>query len=98
MKNKKRPEYASINHKDEAKKLNRVIGQIEGVRKMLEEKRKLKSVLMQCKAIRSAMQSVEARIVKAHLEVALDDIVKLEKKKNRAEKVAELEELFRQAS
>jgi len=99
MKNKKnRAEYADVKHKDEIKKLNRVIGQLEGVQKMLGEKRKLEAVLTQCKAIHSALKSVETRILKAHLEAALDGIVKLEKKKNRAEKVAELEELFRQAS
>jgi len=95
---KNKAEYANISHKDEVKKLNRVIGQVEGVQKMLAEKRKLEAVLIQCKAIHSALKSVESRLVKAHLEVALDNIVKLEKKKNRAEKVAELEELFKHAS
>lgn len=95
---KRAEEYSHIDHEDEIKRLNRVIGQIEGVRKMLEDKRKLEDVLIQCKAIHSALKSIETRILKAHLEVALDEIVKLEKKKNRAEKVAELEELFKQAS
>jgi DNA-binding FrmR family transcriptional regulator len=97
-KNKRKAEYANIDHEDEIKRLNRVIGQVEGVSKMLEEKRKLEDVLIQCKAIHSALRSIESRIVKSHLEVALDEITKIEKKKNRAEKVAELEELFRQAS
>ena len=97
MKKKKRAASASI-HKDEIKKLNRIIGQIEGVRKMLGEDRKLEAVLMQCKAIRSALKSIESRILKTHLEVVLDDIARLDKKKSRAEKVAELEDLFKQAS
>src|SRR5689334_8836750 len=99
MKSKKqrRAEYAHISHKDEIKKLNRVIGQIEGIRSMLQDQRKLEDVLIQCKAIHSALKSVESRLIKAHLEVALDDIVKMEKKKNRAERVAELEDLFRRA-
>lgn len=98
MKKKNRAEYANIDHHDEMKKLNRVIGQIEGVRKMLDEQRKLESVLMQCKAIHSALRSIESRIIKAHLEVALDEVVKLDKKKHRAERVAELEALFKHAS
>jgi CsoR family transcriptional regulator, copper-sensing transcriptional repressor len=97
-KDKKRPEYEAIDHSDEIKRLNRIVGQIEGVQKMLEEQRKLQDVLMQCKAIHSALKSIESRIVKSHLEVALDEIVKIDKKKNRAEKVAELEELFKHAS
>lgn len=95
---KKNKSSNRIDMSDEVKRLNRVIGQIEGIRSMLKEGRKLDAVLMQCKAVHSALRSVETRIVKTHLEAALDDIVKIEKKKNRAEKVAELEELFKQAS
>jgi CsoR family transcriptional regulator, copper-sensing transcriptional repressor len=97
-KDKKREEYSHIDHSDEIKRLNRIIGQIEGVRKMLDEQRKLEDVLIQCKAVHSALKSIETRIIKAHLEVALDEIVKIEKKKNRAEKISELEELFKYAS
>ena len=95
---KKHEEQPLVDHSDEIKRLNRVVGQIEGVRKMLEDQRKLEDILMQCKAIHSALKSVEMRILKTHLNVALDEIVKIDKKKNRAERVAELEELFKHAS
>ena len=97
-KKNKNAEQSGLDHSDEIKRLNRIVGQIEGVRKMLEEKRKLEAVLIQCKAIHSALKSIETRILKTHLDAALDEIVKIEKKKNRAEKVAELEELFKHAS
>ena len=87
--------YEKFAYADELKRLNRIVGQVEGVKKMLEEKRKLDDVLIQCKAVHSALKSIEQRIVKVHLEAALDEVVKLEKKKTRAEKVAELEELFK---
>lgn len=95
---KDRANYAHIDTSDEVKRLNRVIGQIDGIRSMLKDQRKLEDVLMQCKAVHSALKSIETRIVKAHLEVALDEIAKIEKKKNRAEKLSELEDLFKQAS
>ncbi len=95
---KDRAEYAGFEHGDEIKRLNRVIGQVEGVQKMLEDQRKLEDVLTQCKAIHSALKSVESRIIKAHVEVVLSDAVKFDKKKDREEKVLRLEELFRQAS
>ena len=98
MKTKKREEYNHLDLADEMKRLNRIVGQIEGIRKMLEEQRKVQDVLMQCKAIHSALKSIETRIFKAHLEVVLDDIVKLDKKKTRAEKIDELEDLFKQAN
>ncbi len=83
---------------DEVKRLNRIVGQIEGVSKMLKDGRKLDDVLIQCKAIHSALRSIESRVVKAHLEMALDDIANTEKKKNKAEKISELEELFKYAA
>lgn len=95
MKQKQRPEYNHIDYSDEMKRLNRVVGQLEGIRKMLEEQRRLDDVLMQCKAIHSALRSIESRLLKAHLEVALDEVSRLEKRKNREQRVAELEELFR---
>jgi len=97
-KNKKDAEETRIDHGDEIKRLNRIVGQIEGIRKMLEEKRKLESVLIQCKAVHSALKSIETRILRTHLDAALDEIAKIDKKKNRAERVAELEELFKHAS
>jgi DNA-binding FrmR family transcriptional regulator len=95
---KKKAAYARIDNDDEIKRLNRIVGQIEGVASMLKEKRKLEAVLMQCKAVHSALRSVESRLIKAHLEATLDKVVKLDSKKDRAEKLAELEELFKQAS
>jgi DNA-binding FrmR family transcriptional regulator len=95
---KQRAGYDKIDHHGESKKLNRVIGQVEGIQKMLDEQRKLAAVLMQCKAVHSALKSIESRIFKAHVEVALNEVARMEKKKNRVEKVEELEELFKQAS
>lgn len=88
-------EYEGIDFSDESKRLNRVLGQVEGIKKMLHEQRKLDDVLIQFKAVHSALKSVEQRLLRAHLGYALDEVAKLEKKKSRAEKLAELEDLFR---
>jgi DNA-binding FrmR family transcriptional regulator len=98
MKKKQRSEYAGIDASDEIKRLNRVIGQVEGVRKMLEEERKLEDILMQCKAVHSALRAVEHRLVKAHLETALNDIVNMDKKKTRQQKISELEALYKHSA
>jgi DNA-binding FrmR family transcriptional regulator len=99
MKHKNRPDKKfaenELDHSDEIKRLNRIVGQIEGIRKMLEEQRQLPDILMQCKAIHSALKAIESRIVKTHLEAALDDVIKLDKKKNREQKIAELEDLYK---
>jgi DNA-binding FrmR family transcriptional regulator len=95
---KKEVEQFTIDFRDEVKRLNRITGQIDGIGKMLKSGRKMSDVLIQCKAVRSALKSIESRVIKAHLEAALDEVVNLDKKKNRAERVAELEELFKQAA
>jgi len=95
---KNKSESKTIDHSDEIKRLNRVVGQIEGVAKMLGSGRRLDDVLTQCKAIHSALKSVEARIIKTHLEQVLGEVVKLDKKKSREQILADLENLFKQAS
>lgn len=97
-KNKNKAEKKHIDFKDEVKRLNRVSGQIEGIQKMLGAGRKLDEVITQCKAVHSAITSIEQRVFKAHLEAALDNVVKIDKKKNRAEVAEELEALFKKAS
>ena len=50
-------------HKQEIPRLNRAIGQLEGIKKMIEEQR-----IVQLKAVRSAIKHVESNILKTHLE------------------------------
>lgn len=95
---KKKHSSSGLDYSDEMKRLNRIIGQIEGIRKMLDDERGLGDVLVQCKAVHSALKSIENRLIKIHLDEALDDIAKAEKKKNREQKIADLEELFKLAS
>ncbi len=97
-KSKNKTAASNIDYSDEMKRLNRVIGQVEGVRKMLDDRRELGEILSQCKAVHSALRSIENRILKAHLENVLDEVATLEKRKSREQKVAEIEELFKQAS
>lgn len=98
MKKQRKAEYSQIDVSSEVKRLNRVIGQVEGVQKMLIEERKLKDVLAQCRAVHSALKSVEYRVFKAHVDVALNEIVKMDKKKDREGKVLQLEEFYKQAA
>jgi len=91
-------EKSKLEFDDEIKRLNRVVGQIEGIQKMLESGRKLPDIITQCKAVHSALSSVEARVFKIYLDAALDDVVKFDKKKDRAEVAEALEALFKKAA
>lgn len=55
-------------HKHEIPRLNRAIGQLEGIKKMIEEQRYCPEILIQLKAVRSAIKSIEKNILTTHLE------------------------------
>ena len=54
-------------HAKELPKLNRIAGQIEGVKRMIGEQRYCPEIIMQIQAVRKALQSVEANILRHHL-------------------------------
>ncbi len=61
-------EHLNPSHKSEIPRLNRAIGQLEGIKKMINEQRYCPEILIQLKAVRSAVKSVESSILKRHLE------------------------------
>lgn len=80
------------NHKVEIPRLNRAIGQLEGIKKMIEEHRECSDILIQLKAVRSAILSVEKNILSTHLETCVAESFKDEKLAK--EKISEIKELF----
>jgi len=62
MKNKVKP-----NHSDNLPRLNRISGQIEGIKKMIEDDRYCLEIVHQVRAVRSALKSVEKNILNIHI-------------------------------
>ncbi|MFV0625779.1 MAG: metal-sensitive transcriptional regulator [Alphaproteobacteria bacterium] len=83
-------EYPS--HQKEISRLNRAIGQMEGVKKMIENRRYCPEILIQLKAIRSAIKSVESNILKAHLESCVAH--SFENEADRTQKINEIKDLL----
>ena len=82
-------------HSEELKRLNRLAGQVEGVKKMIEERRYCVDIMTQLKAIQSASKSIEAKILKRHFEACLKETLALKSKAKRDEKIDELIKLFK---
>lgn len=82
-------------HTAEIKKLNRIAGQIEGVKKMIDDHRYCPEILTQLRAVRSAVKSVEATILEAHLQSCVADAMISGKKKEAEKKIRELQDLFK---
>ncbi len=84
-----------INHDEEMRRLNRVAGQIDGIAKMLGNRRKLADVLVQFKAVRAALKGIEERVFLTFAEIAVEDIVAAEKRKEREAKLEELLDMYK---
>ena len=73
-------------------RINRIIGQLEGVKKMIEERRYCPEILIQLRAIRSAVRAVEGNILKTHLQHCV--VQSFASEDEREAKIEELKELF----
>ena len=82
-------------HSDELPRLNRISGQVDGIKKMIEGNRYCPDILTQTKAIRSALKSVEANILERHLAGCVTDAIQKGNKKEQKKKLEEIKELFK---
>ncbi len=84
-------------HKDELTRLNRISGQIEGIKKMIEEQRYCVDVMTQLKAVQSAVRSVECNILERHLHSCVQSSLTSNDAKESKKKIDELLALMKKA-
>ena len=75
--------------------INRVAGQIEGVKKMVTERRYCPEILQQLKSVKSAIVSIEAAMLESHMDACVTDAFNSNNEKEKAKKIAELKVLYR---
>ena len=63
-------------HSGELKRINRIKGQVEGVERMIIDQRYCPEIVIQIKAIRAALKSLEANIVEGHMRHCVKDAIK----------------------
>lgn len=63
-------------HSSELRRLSRIKGQVEGVERMIVENRYCPDIVIQIKAIRSALRSLEANIIEGHMRHCVKDAIK----------------------
>lgn len=89
------PEEKSVKppkHEKEIARLNRISGQVEGVKKMIADNRYCPDILTQLRAIRSAVKAVESNILKRHLQHCVLQSFVSEEERDR--KIEELQTIF----
>ena len=84
-----------IGHAADLPRLNRISGQVAGVKKMIEEHRHCPEILMQLRAIRSAIRGLEANILERHLGHCIADSLSGGDTEDINKKVEELKTLFK---
>ncbi len=81
-----------FSHSENLPRLTCVAGQIEGIKKMITEGRHCPDILMQIRAVRSAMKAIESRILEKHLQHCVAQSFKSDT--DAAQNIAELKMLF----
>ena len=80
-------------HSAEIKRIRRILGQLEGVQRMIEDRRYCIDILNQTKAITSAIHSLEGALLEKHLQHCVSDAL-ASSGAQRDQKLQEVLELF----
>ena len=75
-------------------RLNRVEGQVRGIRRMIQEPRLCVEILQQLAAAEAALNRVSGTILKYHVETCVPDAIKQGDGDERARELAELVDIF----
>ncbi len=76
-------------------RVNRISGQMTGVKKMIEEHRECPEILTQLRAIRSAIKGLEASILERHLSHCVAEGLSGNNPAAVKQKIDELKDLFK---
>lgn len=82
-------------HNAELPRLNRISGQIDGIKKMIDEGRYCPDILTQLRAVRAAIRTVETSILESHLHHCVSDAARQGNDVDKAAKIAEIVTLFK---
>lgn len=75
-------------------RLNRIAGQVEGVKKMVVERRYCPDIITQLRAVRAAIRSLEASMLEVHLHACVTAAFQSKDREEKVENISELKELY----
>ena len=76
MKKQKAPAPTGTGHQKELPRLRRMRGQIDGIEKMINDRRYCPDILIQIKAATAALRTIELSILERHLEHCLAQAIR----------------------
>lgn len=82
-------------YNDQLSNLNRIIGQLEGIKKMINDKRYCVDILQQIKAAKSALRTVENNVLNKHIEHCISTAINNANQLEINQKIQELQKLLK---
>lgn len=86
---------AAHDHSAELKRLSRIKGQVEGIERMISERRYCPEIVQQIKAARAALKGLEASIIEGHVRHCVKDAIASRDAATIQEKIEEVIILFK---
>jgi len=83
-------------HSKEIHRINRISGQLEGIKRMISQTEYCPKIITQIQAVRAALKSLESIILEKHLETCVQAAFNSKDQKEANAKMAELIALFRE--
>jgi DNA-binding FrmR family transcriptional regulator len=77
-------------HADQTPRLNRAIGQLEGIKRMIGEGQYCVDILTQLRAVRSAIKTIELGVLETHMKSCLTKSCECGDTAKRDDQIAEL--------
>ena len=81
-------------HDAEIKRINRIAGQVEGIRKMIQQRRYCPEILIQIKAISAAVGTLQGAVLSTHMKHCVQEAFAPRNETDRDKKIAELIKIF----
>ncbi|MBU2648045.1 metal-sensitive transcriptional regulator [bacterium] len=78
------------NHESQINRLNKIEGQVKGIKKMILDRRYCVDILNQLKAVKAAIHKVEQGILKVHIQSCLKNAVSSGNNQSVQEKIDEV--------
>lgn len=88
------PKVDGEGHFKEIPRLKRIRGQVDGIQRMIEEKRYCVEILQQIKAARSALLALENSVLTTHLESCVSEAFNTQDGNKAAKKIQEIKEFL----
>lgn len=82
-------------HKTQIAKINRVVGQLEAVKRMIDDGKYCPDIMSQLRAARNAVKAIELGVLETHMSACVSDAIAQKNKNLKDERLREIMSLLK---